>query len=65
MGATASAAWFTAFAIEPVTNVRTLGLIEMVFSYGVSRRVFREQLTRRELAGMALVALGVIVVTLG
>jgi drug/metabolite transporter (DMT)-like permease len=64
MGASASIGWFTAFAIQPVTSVRTLGLIEMVFSYGVSRRFFREQITRRELAGMAMLALGVVIVTL-
>jgi drug/metabolite transporter (DMT)-like permease len=64
MGATASAAWFTAFAIEPVTHVRTLGLVEMIFSYAVSRRFFREHLSRRELAGMGLIALAVVTITL-
>jgi drug/metabolite transporter (DMT)-like permease len=64
MGAGASAAWFTAFAIEPVTHVRTLGMVEMIFSYAVSRRFFREHLTRRELAGMALIALAVGAITL-
>ena len=64
MGAAASAGWFTAMAIEPVAHVRTLGLIELLFSYLVSRRVFRERLTRRELAGIALLALALIVVTL-
>ena len=62
MGAAASAGWLTAFAIEPVAHVRTLGLIELVFSYAVSRRLFRERLSRRELAGMALLALGVLLV---
>jgi drug/metabolite transporter (DMT)-like permease len=62
MGAAASAGWLTAFAIEPVAHVRTLGLIELVFSYAVSRRLFREKLSRRELGGMALLALGVILV---
>ncbi|HKB83832.1 MAG TPA: EamA family transporter [Burkholderiales bacterium] len=65
MGAAASAGWFTAIAIEPVAHVRTLGLTELLFSYVVSRRVFREQLERRELIGIALLTLGLIVVTLG
>ena len=65
MGAAASAGWFTAMAIEPVAHVRTLGLTELLFSYVVSRRVFREQLERRELIGIALLTLGLIVVTLG
>jgi drug/metabolite transporter (DMT)-like permease len=64
MGAAASAGWFTAFAIEPVAHVRTLGLIELVFSYVVSRRIFRERLERRELAGIGLLALGVVIITL-
>ena len=62
MGAAASAGWLTAFAIEPVAHVRTLGLVELVFSYLVSLRLFREKLTRRELGGMALLAVGVILV---
>jgi drug/metabolite transporter (DMT)-like permease len=64
MGAAASAGWFTAFAIEPAAHVRTLGLIELVFSYAVSLKLFREHLSRRELAGMALLALGVVLITL-
>jgi drug/metabolite transporter (DMT)-like permease len=64
MGAAASVGWFTAMAIEPAAHVRTLGLIELLFSYGISRRVFRERLTRRELAGVALLALALVVVTL-
>jgi drug/metabolite transporter (DMT)-like permease len=65
MGAAASAGWFTAMAIEPVAHVRTLGLTELLFSYVVSRRVFREHLERRELIGIALLTLGFIVVALG
>jgi drug/metabolite transporter (DMT)-like permease len=64
MGAAASAGWFTAMAIEPVAHVRTLGLVELVFSAVVSRRFFREQMTRREIAGMALLVAGVVIVTL-
>jgi drug/metabolite transporter (DMT)-like permease len=64
MGAAASAGWFTAMAIEPVAHVRTLGLIELLFSYAISRRVFRERLSRRELVGVLLLALALVVVTL-
>jgi drug/metabolite transporter (DMT)-like permease len=63
MGATASAAWFSAFAIQSVTYVRTLGLTEMLFSYVVSRRIFRERLTGREIAGMVLIVAGVLIIT--
>jgi drug/metabolite transporter (DMT)-like permease len=64
MGAAASAGWFTAFAIETAAHVRTLGLIELVFSMAVARRFFREKLTRLELASMALIAAGVALITL-
>jgi multidrug transporter EmrE-like cation transporter len=33
-----------------------------VFSYAVSRRLFRERLAPLELAGMALLALGVVLI---
>ncbi|HEX2650476.1 MAG TPA: EamA/RhaT family transporter [Burkholderiales bacterium] len=64
MGAAASAGWFTAFALQPAAHVRTLGLVELVFSYLVSLKLFRERLSRRELTGMALLAAGVAAVTL-
>ncbi len=64
MGATASAGWFTAMAIEPVAHVRTLGLIELFFSALVSRRFFREPLSRTEIAGMCLVVVSLVMITL-
>jgi drug/metabolite transporter (DMT)-like permease len=64
MGALASGCWFTAMALEPVAHVRTLGLVELLFSYVVSQRIFRESLSARELSGMALLAIGVLGVTL-
>jgi drug/metabolite transporter (DMT)-like permease len=64
MGALASGCWFTAMALEPVAHVRTLGLVELLFSYAVSQRIFRESLSTRELVGMGLLAIGVLGVTL-
>lgn len=64
MGAAASVGWFTAMAIEPVAHVRTLGLIELLFSYAISRRVFRERFTRLELIGIVVLAFGLVIVTL-
>jgi drug/metabolite transporter (DMT)-like permease len=60
MGAIGSACWFTAMAMQPVARVRTLGLIELYFSYLVSRRVFRERLGGAELVGLVLLAIGLI-----
>jgi drug/metabolite transporter (DMT)-like permease len=58
MGAVASACWFTAMAIEPAAHVRTLGLIEILFGYAISLRLFRERVTRLEIAGLLLLVLG-------
>jgi drug/metabolite transporter (DMT)-like permease len=52
-------------AIEPAAHVRTLGLIEILFSFAISQRLFRERLTRGEIGGMALLMAGLVIVTLG
>jgi drug/metabolite transporter (DMT)-like permease len=60
MGALASLCWFTAFALTTAANVRTLGMVEVVFSYLVSRRFMREKLAPMEQAGLVLVVLGLL-----
>jgi drug/metabolite transporter (DMT)-like permease len=65
IGAAASTAWFVAMAIEPIAHVRTLALIELLFAYAISRRVFRESLTRTEMIGIVLLAIGLATVALG
>jgi len=62
MGALASIGWFTGFALRPAADVRTLGLVEVLFSYLVSRRLFAEKLALAEQVGLALVAIGLVVV---
>jgi len=61
-GALASLANVTALALAPASQVRTLILIEVVFSYFVSRRVFNESMNRRELAGIVLIMAGVVLI---
>ena len=61
-GASASLANVTALALAPASQVRTLILIEVVFSYFVSRRVFHEPMNRRELAGIVLIMVGVVLI---
>jgi drug/metabolite transporter (DMT)-like permease len=63
MGALASIGWLTAMALRPAVDVRTLGLVEVLFSYLVSRRLFREKISRNELLGLVLVGAGVLVVS--
>jgi drug/metabolite transporter (DMT)-like permease len=59
MGAFASQFWFLGFSLTAAANVRTLGLIEVLFAQVVSRRVFLQRASTRELSGMALVLAGV------
>lgn len=65
MGALASIGWLTAYALRAAVDVRTLGLVEVLFSFAVSRQVFEERLSVRELAGLACVLAGVVAVTAG
>ena len=64
-GAAASAGWFTAMALEPVAHVRTLGLVELLFSLAFARRFFREKISTLEMVGMGLLAVSLGLVTLG
>lgn len=59
MGAFASQFWFLGFSLTSAANVRTLGLVEVLFAQAVSHRLFAQAATRRELVGMALVVAGV------
>ena len=62
MGAMASIGWFSGFALRPVADIKTLGLIEVLFSYAVSRKLFDESLSRHERLGLVLVTLGLVVI---
>lgn len=64
MGAAASLAWFTAYAMQNAAEVRTLGMIEVVFSYLVSRRLFSEKFSALEKWGMALMVVGLVLICL-
>ncbi|ROZ74409.1 EamA/RhaT family transporter [Ramlibacter sp. WS9] len=64
MGALASIGWFTAFALTTAANVRTLGMVEVVFSYLVSHRLLREKLSRADKVGLALVGTGLLALCL-
>jgi drug/metabolite transporter (DMT)-like permease len=63
-GALASIGWFTAFALTSAANVRTLGMVEVVFSYLVSRRLMKEKLAPAEQWGLLLVGVGLVVLCL-
>lgn len=64
LGALASIGWLTAAALRPAADVRTLGLVEVLFSYLVSSRLFRERLSPGELLGLGLVSVGLVLICL-
>jgi drug/metabolite transporter (DMT)-like permease len=64
LSACGSGCWFAGFALAPVALVRTLGQAEMVFTLLFSRFYLRETLRRVDVAGLALIVCGVILVLL-
>lgn len=62
LGALASQLWFTGFALAPVAAVRTLGLSEILFAQVLSRRMMKEIPSRREMIGIAMLVVGVLLV---
>lgn len=57
-----SAGWALALALQNAAKVRTLGQVELLFTFAVSRWWLKDRHTRAELAASALVALGVLTV---
>lgn len=54
-----SACWFTAMTVQLVAYVRTLGLVELIFTYALTRLWFKERVHKGELWGMVAVVLGI------
>ena len=59
-GAAASAGWFTAMTLEVAAYVRMLGLVEVLFGFGVTVLAHREIPTRREVLGTALLTVAIV-----
>jgi drug/metabolite transporter (DMT)-like permease len=60
LGALASQFWFLGFALTTAANVRTLALVEVLMAQAVSSRLLSQKTTGREMAGIALIVLGVL-----
>jgi drug/metabolite transporter (DMT)-like permease len=60
-----SAGWFTAFSLQIAAYVRTLGLVELVFTLLISLYALRERPTRAELAGLGLLIVSIALVLNG
>ncbi|WP_460451965.1 DMT family transporter [Alsobacter sp. SYSU BS001988] len=59
LGAFASQFWFLGFSLTSAANVRTLALVEVLLAQIVSRRLFAQQTSAREIVGMGLIVGGV------
>ena len=64
-GMVGSAGWFTAMTLENAAYVRALGQVELVFTFIASYFFFRERSTGLELAGIALIVAGIVILLLG
>jgi drug/metabolite transporter (DMT)-like permease len=65
LGALASQFWFIGFSLTTAANVRTLALVEVLMAQAVSHRVFSQATSRREVAGMVLIVVGVVLLLAG
>jgi drug/metabolite transporter (DMT)-like permease len=65
MGAFASQFWFLAFAIATAASVRTLALVEVLMAQAVSKFIFKQPATPREIIGIVLVVIGVVLLVSG
>ena len=63
MGALASTGWFTALAMRSAADARIVGLVEVIYSYAMSRRFFAERVTPRETRDVVLVVAGIVVIS--
>src|SRR5690606_12200112 len=58
LGALASQFWFLGFSLTTAANVRTLGLVEVLFAWGVGRFFMRQHVAPRTIFGMVLIVVG-------
>ena len=56
--------WFAAFSLQSAAYVFAVGQVELIFSLAVSVLVFGERVTRRELGGIALLAVSILAIAL-
>jgi drug/metabolite transporter (DMT)-like permease len=65
LAALGSACWFVGFAKAPVALVRVVGQIEVVFTLAFAHFYLKEKTRAHEMAGLLLVALGVVLALIG
>jgi len=63
-GMLGSLGWFTAFTLQNAAYVKALGQVELVFTFLASYFIFKERSTPRELLGIGLVILSILLLIL-
>ena len=63
-GGLASLGWFSAMTLQNAAYVKAVGQIELLFSFAVSVLIFRERSSGREVGGILLVSLGILLLLL-
>ncbi|MXN66391.1 EamA family transporter [Stappia sp. GBMRC 2046] len=64
VGVLGSAGWVTAMTLQKVAYVRSLGQIELVFTFLSSWLVFRERIVFQEIVGCVLIVLAILIIML-
>lgn len=64
MSMAGSMCWFTAFTLQTVAYVKALGQVELILSLLATTILFRERITLREWAGMAVLGASVVMLIL-
>ena len=64
-GFSGSLCWFWAYSVALVAYVKAVGQIEAVFAVAIALLVWREREIVRQLPGVALVVVGIVLVLLG
>ena len=59
-----SLCWFIAFTLQNAAYVKALGQVELMLSIAASTLFFRERISRREWAGMAVLAVSILMLVL-
>ncbi len=62
LGAFASQMWFLAFALKGPAAVRTLALVEIIIAGFVSRSLFRQTPSPRDMFAMAMIVMGIVLI---
>jgi drug/metabolite transporter (DMT)-like permease len=59
-GVLGSAGWFTAMTLQNAAYVRTLGQVELVFTFLAAHYLFKERIRKAEVLGVALIVASII-----